>query len=228
MSDVSQIAIIEHQNLARYGMEQVLSQHPALRVAATVCEVREFALPAGRLDAIVFGPAPHADDTAESIRTLAALSNVLVISDFAGPHRLVTAIRAGALGCVTKQVGDQEFALAVRTVALGGFHVSPALAPRLHSELNDLGPSEHRVLAPRELETVRWLADGLTHGQIARRMGLTEATVSTYVKRIRSKLNVGNKADLTRTAIELGLLEGDFEPSTPGRSPAGRVLAAAR
>ncbi|MEK8143043.1 LuxR C-terminal-related transcriptional regulator [Streptomyces sp. M10(2022)] len=41
---------------------------------------------------------------------------------------------------------------------------------------------------------------------MARRMDLTEATVSTYVKRIRNKLNVGNKADLTRKAIELGLL----------------------
>lgn len=63
------------------------------------------------------------------------------------------------------------------------------------------------ALAPRESEALGWLAVGLTHRQIAGHMGLTEATVSTYVKRIRSKLNVGNKADLTRAAIELGLLD---------------------
>jgi DNA-binding NarL/FixJ family response regulator len=52
-------------------------------------------------------------------------------------------------------------------------------------------------------------------------MGLTEATVSTYVKRIRSKLNVGNKADLTRTAIELGLLHGESGGPTAAEA-AGR------
>ena len=63
------------------------------------------------------------------------------------------------------------------------------------------------MLAPRESETLGWLAVGLTHRQIAGHMGLTEATVSTYVKRIRSKLQVGNKAELTRMAIGLGLLD---------------------
>jgi DNA-binding CsgD family transcriptional regulator len=57
---------------------------------------------------------------------------------------------------------------------------------------------ERPVLAPRELETATLLAQGLTHRQISRRMGLTEATVSTYVKRLRAKLNVGNKAELTK------------------------------
>ncbi|MBY8889480.1 LuxR C-terminal-related transcriptional regulator, partial [Streptomyces sp. PTM05] len=48
---------------------------------------------------------------------------------------------------------------------------------------------------------------GLTHSQVARRMSLAETTVNTYVKRIRSKLNLGNKADLTRKAVQLGLLD---------------------
>jgi DNA-binding NarL/FixJ family response regulator len=217
MSEILQVAIIEYQNLARYGMEQVLSQCPFMRVVATAPSLQNFECPEEPLDAILFGPPPQADDIAEAIHALTRLANVLVISDFTGPYRLVAAIKAGALSCVTKQVGDRELIQAVGTVAQGGFHVSPALAPKLHSELNNLGSPEPRVLARRELETLRWLADGLTHGQIARRMGLTEATVSTYVKRIRSKLNVGNKADLTRTAIELGLLHGESGQSArPG------------
>jgi DNA-binding NarL/FixJ family response regulator len=88
-------------------------------------------------------------------------------------------------------------------------HLDAGLARRLHSELRRPATAPASALARRELETLRWIAAGLTHGQIARRMDLTEATVSTYVKRIRSKLNVGNKADLTRKAIELGLLPDD-------------------
>ena len=47
-------------------------------------------------------------------------------------------------------------------------------------------------------------AHGLTQGQIATRMGLSQATVNTYAKRIRAKLKVSNKAELTRIAIDLG------------------------
>jgi DNA-binding NarL/FixJ family response regulator len=60
------------------------------------------------------------------------------------------------------------------------------------------------ALAPREVQTLQLIARGLTHAAAARELGLTEATVNTYVKRIRSKLHVGNKAELTRRAIELG------------------------
>ena len=49
----------------------------------------------------------------------------------------------------------------------------------------------------------------VNHSQIANRMGLTEATVNTYAKRIRAKLNAGNKAELTRIAIELGHVAGE-------------------
>ncbi|GAA2746002.1 response regulator transcription factor [Kitasatospora cinereorecta] len=225
MDDIAHVAVIEHQTLARFGMERVLSHSPALRVVATVAEVGDLPCENDELDAIVLGPCPQSEDLAETVRRLSRRANVVVVSDFTGPQRLIPTVRAGALGCLTKQVGDREFRQAVQTVAEGGFHVSPVLAPRLLGELNDLGASDPRVLAPRELETVRHLADGLTHGQIARRMGLTEATVSTHVKRIRSKLNVGNKADLTRTAIELGLLRS--EPAPPARTEAA-ALAGSR
>ncbi|MFI9382488.1 response regulator transcription factor [Kutzneria sp. NPDC052558] len=61
-------------------------------------------------------------------------------------------------------------------------------------------------LGRREVEALRWVAQGLTHRQIGTRMGLTEETVNTYLKRVRSKLGAHNKALLTRRAIELGYL----------------------
>lgn len=62
-------------------------------------------------------------------------------------------------------------------------------------------------LTPREQETLGYIAHGFTHTQTARRMGVSQATVDTYVKRIRQKLCLGNKADLTRKAIELGCVD---------------------
>ncbi|MFF3867748.1 response regulator transcription factor [Micromonospora sp. NPDC001898] len=63
------------------------------------------------------------------------------------------------------------------------------------------------ALAPREAATLELIAQGLTHAQTARRLGISEATVNTYVTRIRSKLDVGNKAELTLEAITLGLVQ---------------------
>ena len=61
-------------------------------------------------------------------------------------------------------------------------------------------------LAPRELEALALIAQGFTQAQAAVRMGVSAATVDTYMRRIRKKLGAGNKARLTRRALELGLV----------------------
>jgi DNA-binding CsgD family transcriptional regulator len=61
-------------------------------------------------------------------------------------------------------------------------------------------------LSARESTALKWIATGLTHSQIGRRMGISRHTVDTYIKRIRAKLGLGNKAELTRAAVALGLL----------------------
>lgn len=64
------------------------------------------------------------------------------------------------------------------------------------------------TLSRREEEVLRQIANGLTHGQIARRLGISQHTVNTYVKRIRAKMSLGNKAELTRAAVMRRYLHG--------------------
>jgi DNA-binding NarL/FixJ family response regulator len=78
-------------------------------------------------------------------------------------------------------------------------------------------------LTPRETQTLHAVAQCLTHAQAARRLGVTEATVNTYVKRLRAKLNAGNKAELTRIAIERGHMRTRL-PHPP--SPATGIVPA--
>ncbi|MEU2246980.1 LuxR C-terminal-related transcriptional regulator [Streptomyces sp. NPDC019224] len=64
------------------------------------------------------------------------------------------------------------------------------------------GPAPHPGrLSPREREVLDLIADGFTHAQTARRLGISRHTVDTHVKRIRSKSGVGNKADMVRLAM---------------------------
>ncbi|HEX6518474.1 MAG TPA: helix-turn-helix domain-containing protein [Streptosporangiaceae bacterium] len=58
-------------------------------------------------------------------------------------------------------------------------------------------------MSPREEQTLSYIARGLTHAQTASRMGISETTVNTHIERIRRKLRLGNKAELTRMAISL-------------------------
>ncbi len=223
MSTYSQIAIVEQHGLARRGLESLLTSSPQLQLVAATSEPAQLqrrCQPGERLDVIVYGaPAQAGRDMSETVGALAACGRVLIIADFAGWQLVTDALRAGAFGCVSRQADEDELMRAVETVSQGGLYVAPGLATRLHTELRHPTSAARPALARREMEALRLLASGLTHSQIGRRMNLTEATVSTYIKRIRNKLNVGNKADLTRKAIELGLLE-----STEGTGPLAGVL----
>ncbi|MEV6029070.1 response regulator transcription factor [Streptomyces sp. NPDC052036] len=206
-------------------MASLLSGLPLVELIAVVAEPTDLDPALPRPDVVVLGPSPDSERSLEVVvNHLAGFGRVLVVADFTRPL-VATALRAGAFGCVTRDGGDDELIHALTTVARGGVHISPALTPRLHAELRTPSMSAPALLAHREVETLRWLAAGLTHRQIAHRMGLTEATVSTYVKRIRNKLAVGNKADLTRKAIELGLGPGDSHVLPDGRPGGGRVEA---
>ncbi|WP_236573536.1 response regulator transcription factor [Streptomyces sp. GS7] len=92
------------------------------------------------------------------------------------------------------------------TVVMGA-GVTPDEVLRRVSELHAIRPSSVGrsvdVLSPREQEVLRFIAAGMTHGQVSRRIGISQHTVDTYVKRVRSKLSVGNKAELTRIALSL-------------------------
>ena len=210
---MSKIAIIEYHNLLRRGLADLLSKSPAVHVAAVAETPAEFDREAVQCDVLVFGPSPVAERAlAETVGALTPHGRVLLIADFPTGRSVTDALRAGAHGIVIRHADDEELLSAIAIVGRGGLYLSPDLASRV---LCELGSSAAPALAPRETEALRWVAAGLTHGQIARRMELTEATVSTYVKRIKIKLNVGNKADLTRKAIELGLLrENAVEPHT--------------
>ncbi|WP_063762437.1 DNA-binding response regulator [Streptomyces sp. NRRL F-5123] len=221
MPRIWRVAIVEQHTLVRRGLMSLLSASPGVRLAASVAEPGALAAalaeaapaepagPAPRLDVVVLGLPARSDETHDTVvEEACGLARVLIVADFTDGRPVAAALRAGAHGCVGRMSAEDELLGAVDTVARGGIHVDPVLADHLHAELRQPWAAAPPTLARREIETLRWLAAGLTHRQIARRMALTEATVSTYVKRIRNKLGVGNKADLTRKAFELGLLPG--------------------
>jgi DNA-binding NarL/FixJ family response regulator len=95
--------------------------------------------------------------------------------------------------------------------------LSAQLADILRAELDGAARVPQRrgareaiaALTPREHEALELIARGFTHAQAATRMGVATGTVNTFVDRVRRKLQVGNKAELARVALDLRLITPD-------------------
>lgn len=216
--DVIRIAIIDDHPLALRGIESILAGIDDITVVAAAASVPDLRALLGHDDP-EDDPAPDVilldlyhdgdDPCLAAIAELATSTRVLVISASGRPADVTGAIKAGACGYVTKNTPPEMFRTAVYTAAGGGFWLSAQLADILCAELGDGVPARKPQrnadtggqLAPREEETLALIAQGFTHAQVATRMGISRATVDTYVERIRTKLQLGNKAELTRAAL---------------------------
>lgn len=205
------IAAIDDHPVTLRGIELLLADVPGFDVVGTAPSLAVLrSTPSvgpdlGGLDVVLLDLYLRADQLSggvpslEVIRELTPAVPVLVMS--ASRHRrdVVDAIRAGASGYLTKDTDSGQFATAITTVAGGGFFLSSQLADLVGAMLANR--ADEPELSPREEQALGWIARGFTHAQTARRMGVTKATVDSYVERIRRKLQVGNKAELTRAAI---------------------------
>ncbi len=132
------------------------------------------------------------------IAAAAAHAPVLVVNGET-PAAVPDYRRAGACGVVGRGESAEGIVSALRAVAAGG-EPGPAAARR-DAETAAAGPPEQAGLSDREHQVLHHIARGFTHGQIATRLGISPHTVDTYVKRVRAKLGVGNKAELTKVAL---------------------------
>jgi DNA-binding NarL/FixJ family response regulator len=142
-------------------------------------------------------------DDLSHITEAARYASVLVLDNEAVPDADRFA-RAGASGVITKRAMPERIVGAVHAVIRGTTDTAGAAVPAPvvdRTPATDQGDAACRRLSSREVQVLRQISRGLTHGQIATRLGISPHTVDTYVKRIRAKLGVGNKAELTRVAL---------------------------
>ncbi|TQJ16433.1 LuxR C-terminal-related transcriptional regulator [Kribbella jejuensis] len=148
-------------------------------------------------------------DATRSITSALPDTRVLVLSASAEPDDVLAAVKNGASGYLVKSASLDEFDDAVRRTAEGDAVFTPGLAGLLLGEyrrLNTTGP-EAPHLTDRETEVLRLVARGLTAKQIATRLVLSHRTVENHVQNTLRKLQLHNRAELVRYALENGLTE---------------------
>src|SRR5689334_22525416 len=150
--------------------------------------------------------------TTEILRHIPEMK-VIILSMYDDEHSVVSAIRSGARAFVLKKASDNDLLDALRTVAKGGFYLSPQVSDRLlvRIQSGDLEarpvPSALESLSPRELQVLRLVADGKTSKEIAVLLDLGLQTVRSYRKTMMKKLGVNNVAGLTQLALSTGLTQ---------------------
>ncbi|WP_239003730.1 response regulator [Nocardia panacis] len=146
--------------------------------------------------------------TAEVLR-VSPDSRVLVLSASAERADVLDAIKAGACGYLVKSASAAELAAAVRATAAGQPVFTPGLAGLVLGEYRRMATApaqpDQPALTDRETEVLRMVAKGLSAKQIAARLGLSHRTVENHVQATLRKLQLANRVELTRYAIEQGL-----------------------
>ncbi|MFF3436764.1 response regulator [Streptosporangium sp. NPDC002721] len=148
----------------------------------------------------------------EVARRLAASEpppRVLMLSASGEQEDVLEAVKAGASGYLLKSASKEEFLDAVRRTAEGDAVFTPGLAGLVLGEYRRLAarpaPEATPRLTERETEVLRLVAKGLSYKQIAERLVLSHRTVQNHVQNTLNKLQLHNRVELVRYAIEQGL-----------------------
>jgi len=208
------VMVVDDHPLWRDAVERDLAE-AGFDVVAVAANGREALarFPAARPDVVLLDlqiPAPDGVQvTAEMVQRDSSI-RVLILSASGEHTDVLAAVKAGATGYLVKSASREELLSAVRRVAEGDAVFTPGLAGLVLGEFQRISdapttdPSEQQ-LTQRETEVLKMVAKGMSYRQIAERLVLSHRTVQNHVQNTLRKLQMHNRVELTRYAIEQGL-----------------------
>jgi len=208
------ILVTDDEIVVREGIVAILSLQPAFEVVGEASDGYDAVEIARRTkpDVVLLDMAMPRQDGLTTIPILKELLpdvRILVLTSFAESDTVYKAIKSGALGYMLKDARREQLIQAIHDVAKGQASISPSIALKVIQEVNH--PTEvmytSSPLTPRELETLRLIARGLTNQEIAETISVAERTVAKYVSSILEKLQLANRTQAALYAIREGLTE---------------------
>jgi DNA-binding NarL/FixJ family response regulator len=199
------LLVVDDHFFVRMGLTSSLNAEPDLRVIAEADHgaqalklYREH-----RPDLVILDgrlPGMSGVETLIALRTEFPAARVLMLSIDEGEEDIHRALQAGAAGYLPKATQLQELLRAIRAIHGGERYLPPALAARLAER----GPGAS--LTERELEVLELVSKGLTNREIATTLRCSETTAKWHLKNIMQKLDVTDRTEATRAAVERGIL----------------------
>ncbi|MBI4219428.1 MAG: response regulator transcription factor [Chloroflexi bacterium] len=223
------VLVVDDHALFRRGLVEVLSQEANLAVVGEAADGREAIQKVAELapDVVCMDLNMKGQDgiTATAYLTHEAPdTRVLILTVSEEPADLFNALRVGARGYVVKTSTTGGIVDAIRQVHQGWVVLSPAMAPRLMSDLARPSQMPAPAAAPersdeeiawqltnREHDVLRLVARGMSNAEIAGELFVSENTVKTHIKNILSKLQVKNRRQALVYAARAGILRSEPE-----------------
>jgi DNA-binding NarL/FixJ family response regulator len=212
------VLIADDQVLVRAGFRAILEGQPGITICGEAADGRA-AIDLVRLrrpDVVLMDIQMPDIDGLEATRRLLRESElehpvaVLMLTTFDLDAYVYDALRAGASGFLLKDTLPEDLVAAIRVVARGDALIAPGITKRLIEQFARAAPAPPppalAELTPREAEVLILLASGLSNGEIAEELVLSQATVKTHVKRILAKLGIRDRVQAVVLAYEAGLV----------------------
>jgi DNA-binding NarL/FixJ family response regulator len=201
---VTTVLLVDDHQLVRAGLAALLDATDDLEVVGHAADGREAVDLAGRLapDVVLMDLSMPVLDGAEATRLVleqSPESNVVVLTSFGDRQRVDAALAAGAVGYLLKDSEPRDLLAAVRAAARGQAPLDPRVARAL---LPTATPAPGADLSDREREVLRLVARGLANKQIARSLGISEATVKAHVGNVFRRIGVGDRTSAALWARE--------------------------
>lgn len=214
----ARVVVADDQAVVREGIVMLLGLLPGIEVVGSAKDGEEAVALVAELapDVVLMDlRMPRCDgvEATRRIRTEFPGTQVVVLTTFADDDSLFPALRAGARGYLTKDAGGDEIVRAVQAVLSGEAGLSPEIQRRLLEQVT-AGPLPRVAggepelpdgMTPREAEVLVLIAEGMSNGEIARSLHISQATVKSHINNLFAKAGLRDRAQAVRYAYVRGI-----------------------
>ncbi|MER7243573.1 response regulator transcription factor [Kribbella sp. NPDC000426] len=205
------VVVADDQTVVRDGLVTLLKLLPGIDVVAAASDGREAVQLVAEHDPDVLlvdlrMPTMDGVEATRQVRADHPRTEVVVLTTYSDDDSVLSALRAGARGFLTKDADAESIGRALEAAANGQSIVDAEVQRRLISgaTTKPVEPAD-TGLTPRELEVLRLIAEGLSNTEIARHLVVSEATVKTHINHLFAKAGLRDRAQAVAYAYRLGL-----------------------
>jgi NarL family two-component system response regulator LiaR len=208
--EIIKVMIVDDHMLVRDGINLLLSTFDDIQVISVVdsgeqamelCKQEE---PDVILMDMVM-PKQDGPETIERILRNFPEIKVIALTSFVEEDLVVRSIQAGAIGYLLKNVSAEKLAEAIRAATMGQSTIE-SIAAQILLQASQKPAQLGDNLTNRERQVLALMAEGLTNKEIAQQLSISYGTVRVYVSHVLAKLEVGNRTEAARLALENNLL----------------------
>lgn len=212
------VVVVDDHDLVRAGFVAIVGAEEDMMVVGSATRGDDAVTVVRRTipDVVLMDVRMPGLDGIEAVRRITAdpdlaAVRVIILTTFGLDEYVFGALRAGARGFLVKDSPPERLLDAIRRVAAGAVVLGDGLVDRVVDELVRVSPNTGTVPLPdlttRERDVLALICEGLTNRQIARRLGVGEATVKTYVSRLLLAFGTESRVLLAVTAITGGAVK---------------------